>query len=215
MDKGSSNWIQNDVIFIRSSSSPSMHTPCPLSSSCIVFCAWLYQLLTHAARDGWYTGLPFRAHSLLGKTYRHVLSYTKCQGSRGEREAPFPLLQSSLHMVTRSVFPRHNSNPESQRAPISHGDGPWFQSLLSPGSLLAVACCPTTSLRFSNLHPTLCTHWPESAFHFSASACLFILFPLSQVSSAQFSCSVVSNSLQPTDCRTPGLPIHHQLLELA
>ena len=29
----------------------------------------------------------------------------------------------------------------------------------------------------------------------------------------QFSHSVVSDSLQPHDCSTPGLPVHHQLLE--
>ena len=29
----------------------------------------------------------------------------------------------------------------------------------------------------------------------------------------QFSCSVVSNSLRPMDCNTPGLPVHHQLPE--
>ena len=31
----------------------------------------------------------------------------------------------------------------------------------------------------------------------------------------QFSRSVVSDSLQPTDCSTPGFPVHHQLPELA
>ena len=31
----------------------------------------------------------------------------------------------------------------------------------------------------------------------------------------QFSHSVLSDSLQPMDCSTPGFPIHHQLLELA
>ena len=31
----------------------------------------------------------------------------------------------------------------------------------------------------------------------------------------QFSHSVVSDSLQPMDCSTPGFPVHHQLLELA
>ena len=30
-----------------------------------------------------------------------------------------------------------------------------------------------------------------------------------------FSCSVVSDSLQPLDCSTPGFPVHHHLLELA
>ena len=33
--------------------------------------------------------------------------------------------------------------------------------------------------------------------------------------SIQFSCSVVSNSLDPMDCSMAGLPVHHQLLELA
>ena len=34
-----------------------------------------------------------------------------------------------------------------------------------------------------------------------------------QFSSVHFSCSVVSNSLQPHECSTPGLPVHHQLPE--
>ena len=37
----------------------------------------------------------------------------------------------------------------------------------------------------------------------------------SAISLSQFSCSVVSNSLRPVDCSTPGFPVHHQLLELA
>ena len=36
-----------------------------------------------------------------------------------------------------------------------------------------------------------------------------------QFSSVQFSHSVVSNSLRPHDCSTPGFPVHHQLLEFA
>ena len=32
--------------------------------------------------------------------------------------------------------------------------------------------------------------------------------------SVQFRCSVVSDSLQPLDCSTPGFPVHHQLSEL-
>ena len=34
-----------------------------------------------------------------------------------------------------------------------------------------------------------------------------------QVSSVQFSHSVVSDSLQPMNCSMPGLPVHHQLPE--
>ena len=33
------------------------------------------------------------------------------------------------------------------------------------------------------------------------------------ISSVQFTHSVVSDSLQPMDCSTPGLPVHHQLPE--
>ena len=36
---------------------------------------------------------------------------------------------------------------------------------------------------------------------------------ITQLSSVQFSCSVISDSLRPTDCSTPGLPVHHQLPE--
>ena len=32
--------------------------------------------------------------------------------------------------------------------------------------------------------------------------------------SVQFSCSVMSNSLRPQNCSTPGLPVHHQLPEI-
>ena len=39
--------------------------------------------------------------------------------------------------------------------------------------------------------------------------------PILVVSSVQFSCSIVSDSLRHKDmnCRMPGLPVHHQLLE--
>ena len=39
------------------------------------------------------------------------------------------------------------------------------------------------------------------------------LWILSHFSSVQFSLSVMSNSLWPIDCSTPGLPAHHQLPE--
>ena len=35
----------------------------------------------------------------------------------------------------------------------------------------------------------------------------------SSADSVQFSCSVVSDSLQPMNCSMPGLPVHHQLPE--
>ena len=36
---------------------------------------------------------------------------------------------------------------------------------------------------------------------------------MTNLSSVQFSRSVMSNSLQPMNCSTPGLPVHHQPLE--
>ena len=38
---------------------------------------------------------------------------------------------------------------------------------------------------------------------------------MESISSVQFSCSVMSNILQPVDFSTPGFPVHHQLPELA
>ena len=38
-------------------------------------------------------------------------------------------------------------------------------------------------------------------------------FKYNTFSSVQFSCSVMSDSLWPMICSTPGLPVHHQLLE--
>ena len=37
----------------------------------------------------------------------------------------------------------------------------------------------------------------------------------SMIQSVQFGCSVVFDSLWPTDCSPPGFPVHHQLPELA
>ena len=42
---------------------------------------------------------------------------------------------------------------------------------------------------------------------------LLILFH--NVAEFQFSCLVVSDSLWPMNCSTPGFPVHHQLAELA
>ena len=52
---------------------------------------------------------------------------------------------------------------------------------------------------------------PFSAFHMDCG-----YFPSQYyISSVQVSHSVMSNSLQPMDCSTPGFPVHHQLPELA
>ena len=48
----------------------------------------------------------------------------------------------------------------------------------------------------------------------NSSALSFLYSPtLTSISSAQFSRSVVSDSLWPVNCSMPGLPVHHQLLE--
>ena len=48
-------------------------------------------------------------------------------------------------------------------------------------------------------------------------ACLSVIdsifFGMNKHSSVQFSHSVVSDSLPPMDCSTPGLPVHHQFSE--
>ena len=41
-----------------------------------------------------------------------------------------------------------------------------------------------------------------------------VMNPCGPISSVQFSRSVVSDSLRPMNCSTPGLPVHHQLLEI-
>ena len=41
----------------------------------------------------------------------------------------------------------------------------------------------------------------------------YVFYLLLQMLSVQFSRSVVSDSLQPMNCSTPGLPVHHQLPE--
>ena len=64
---------------------------------------------------------------------------------------------------------------------------------------------PAIDLRVS-MWPTQC--WPMR--HQEGSTETF-----GKVISVQFSCSVVSNSLQPMDSSMPGFPVHHQLAELA
>ena len=49
----------------------------------------------------------------------------------------------------------------------------------------------------------------------TATCHLFNKYYVPNLSSVQFSCSVVSNSLQPHGLCTPGFPGHHQLLKLA
>ena len=55
--------------------------------------------------------------------------------------------------------------------------------------------------------------WNEMHFVKTGAVCLqFILFALSCFS-VQFSHSVISDSCDPMDCSTPGLPVYHQLPE--
>ena len=61
-------------------------------------------------------------------------------------------------------------------------------------------CCLAPPPSHPHCYPLVC------------SLCLWVCFCLVTV---QFSRSVVSNSLWLMDCSTPGLPVHHQLLELA
>ena len=63
-------------------------------------------------------------------------------------------------------------------------------------------------LLLPSIFPSIRVFSNESALHSSWSK-----YWSFSISSVQFSCSVRSNSLQPKDCSTPGLPVHHQLLE--
>ena len=49
----------------------------------------------------------------------------------------------------------------------------------------------------------------------TSSLSIHLLWTLRLLPVSLFSCLVVSDSLWPTDCNTPGFPVHHQLLELA
>ena len=64
--------------------------------------------------------------------------------------------------------------------------------------------CPSPT---PGVHPNPCpsSRWWDSSI---------ILLTYCKVS-VQFNCSVLSNSLRPMDCSTPGFPVHHQLPELA
>ena len=55
--------------------------------------------------------------------------------------------------------------------------------------------------------------WEISIACLSVIDSIFFFFAMYKHSSVQFSRSVVSDSLPPMDCSTPGLPVHHQLSE--
>ena len=82
-------------------------------------------------------------------------------------------------------------------------------------------CTHVTGLQWSlnqleNIFPA--THVSSFLLH---PFLLLFLFPVScssslwKITSVQFSRSVVSDSLQPHDCSTPGFPVPHHLLEFA
>ena len=56
-------------------------------------------------------------------------------------------------------------------------------------------------------------NWNNSNVHHRKMEKQIVVEYYNEFSSVQFSCSVVSNSLWPMNCSTPGLPVHHQLLE--
>ena len=69
--------------------------------------------------------------------------------------------------------------------------------LILPGPLLLPSVFP--SIRVFSSESALHIRWPKYL----------------ELSSAVLSHSVMSDSLRPIDCSTPGLPVHHQLPELA
>ena len=79
-------------------------------------------------------------------------------------------------------------------------------SLLGSGTWVGLAGGPR-SLALFLLHLAAFMQWGPSCCTDRCRMCRL-------GSSVQFSLSVMSDSLQPQDCSTPGLPIHHQLPEL-
>ena len=77
-----------------------------------------------------------------------------------------------------------------------------FSAVVTIGSSLAHPIFWQNDFYFGNrLHSVNINHSP-----------IFILLPSVQFSSVTQSCQTLCD---PMDCRTPGLPVHHQLLELA
>ena len=81
---------------------------------------------------------------------------------------------------------------------------------------MVVYICQSYTLCLSH-HPLphLCryVHFLCLCLHFCLTDRIICVIFLYSISSVQFSCSVVSDSLQPHECSTLGLPVHHQLLE--
>ena len=81
---------------------------------------------------------------------------------------------------------------------------------------MVVYICQSYTLCLSH-HPLphLCryVHFLCLCLHFCLTDRIICVIFLYSISSVQFSCSVVSDSLQPHECSTLGLPVHHQLPE--
>ena len=108
---------------------------------------------------------------------------------------------------------------------------PWTYKCVFP--IEPFSCLPfylscQRALGLSSLHHTASFHWlsftyGKACFNDTLSSSHSPLPPLCpQVCSLclclhapQFSPSVISDSFNPMDCRMPGFPVHHQLLELA
>ena len=78
-------------------------------------------------------------------------------------------------------------------------------SLMSRSALMGTKEDAPPPERRALLPASLLLNWPD---HIRTAFMYLIFFEI------QFSRSVASDSLQPTDCSTPGLPVHHQLPDL-
>ena len=80
----------------------------------------------------------------------------------------------------------------------------WFPPKIFYSNACISACVSVAAEKHSHKHSLTFLPLRNEVYAPSSWVCIH---------SVQFSHSVVSDSLQPMDCRTPGLPVHHQLLE--
>ena len=112
-----------------------------------------------------------------------IFSATCCQGH------PVNHAVTGITHLRKLLLKHPTLQPKSPVLPAQHSS---FSSL-----------CPHHSVQMFGLpHCQLCSSQNYLIPHFGSKSL-----------SVQFSCSVLSDPCDPMDCSTPGLPVHHQLLE--
>ena len=132
------------------------------------------------------------------------------------------LAQTEVHQVGDAIQPSHPlSSPSPSTFNLSQHQGlfQWISSLHQVAKVLRVsASASVLSINIQDWFPLGWTGfiylYPKGLSRvFSNIMVEKHQFFSAQDSAVQFSHSVMSDSFQPHDCSTPGLPVHHQLLE--